>query len=226
VCATQVTIDVQFRINLLYAVDSKNEQFSLDFFVRELWTDERLAFDERLWPDSLGALRIPASRPIWRPDTFFQNAVSCASSDNLLTLNATGKLNWSRHQTCVFNADFNLLEFPFESVMDTAAQLETQIRARACSSGSRNKTQMLIRRFSYLLRLFVTVLKPSASSASRTRTQNQSWWYVFTPIFRCSVTLSPFLAFLFCVFDDHFFILASHTKLFCALSLSITLDSI
>jgi hypothetical protein len=152
VCAAQVTIDVQFRINLLYAVDSKNEQFSLDFFVRELWTDERLAFDARLWPDSLGALRIPASRPIWRPDTFFQNAVSCASSDNLLTLNATGKLNWSRHQTCVFNADFNLLEFPFESVMDTAAQLETEIRARAWSSGSRNKTQMLIRRLSYLFR--------------------------------------------------------------------------
>ena len=112
----QVVVDVQFRVNLLYAVDSKNEQFSLDFFVRELWTDERLQFDPALWPDSLGALRVPASRSLWRPDTFFLNAVSCTTSDQLLTLNATGRLNWSRHQTCVFKADFNLLDFPFESV--------------------------------------------------------------------------------------------------------------
>lgn len=111
----QVVIDVQFRVNLLYAVDSKNEQYSLDFFVRELWTDERLTFDPSLWPDSLGALRVPTTRTPWRPDTFFLNAVSCTSSDNLLTLNYTGRLNWSRHQTCVFKADFDLLDFPFES---------------------------------------------------------------------------------------------------------------
>jgi hypothetical protein len=129
VCATsfailfQVIIDVQFRVNLLYAVDSKNEQYSLDFFVRELWTDERLQFDPSWWPDSLGALRVPtssSSRALWKPDTFFLNAVSCTTSDNLLTLNSTGRLNWSRHQQCIFKADFNLINFPFES--EKAAQ--------------------------------------------------------------------------------------------------------
>jgi len=78
-----------------------------------------LAFDARLWPESMGALRIPASLPAsrspWRPDTFFQNAVSCTTSDNLLTLSPAGRLNWSRHQTCTFKADFDLLKFPFDS---------------------------------------------------------------------------------------------------------------
>lgn len=108
-------VDVQFRVNLLYSVDSKNEQYSLDFFVRELWDDPRLQFDSALWPDSLGSLRVPTTKSIWKPDTFFLNAVSCTTSDNLLTLNSTGRLNWSRHQTCVFKADFDLLKFPFDS---------------------------------------------------------------------------------------------------------------
>ena len=113
---TQATVvDVQFRVNLLYAVDSKNEQYSLDFFVREIWRDERLQFDAAFWPESLGALRVPASKVIWKPDTFFLNAVSCTSSDNLLTLDPSGRLNWSRHQTCVFKADFDLIDFPFDS---------------------------------------------------------------------------------------------------------------
>jgi hypothetical protein len=111
---SQVTIEVQFRVNLLFAVDSKNEQFSLDFFVRELWTDERLKFDPKLWPDALGPLRVTQPQNLWKPDTFFLNAVSCTTSDNLLTLNGTGRLNWSRHQTCIFKADFDLLDFPFE----------------------------------------------------------------------------------------------------------------
>jgi hypothetical protein len=110
-----VVLDAQFRINLLYAVDSKNEQYSLDFFVRELWVDERLQFDPKLWPDRLGALRIPPTRSIWKPDTFFLNAVTCTYSDSLLTLDSTGRLNWSRHATCVFKADFDLLQFPFDS---------------------------------------------------------------------------------------------------------------
>ena len=118
---------MQYRINLLYSVDSKNEQYSLDFFVREKWFDERLPFDASLWPDSLGALRVPSKWAIWRPDTFFLNAVSCSTSDNLLTLNATGWLNWSRHQTCVFKADFDLVKFPFESAEHTQ---QTNRRAR------------------------------------------------------------------------------------------------
>lgn len=113
--STPTTIDVQFRVNLLFSVDSKNEQFSLDLFVRELWTDSRLAFDATLWPDSLGSLRVPTSRTVWKPDTFFLNGISCTTSDSLLTLNATGRLNWSRHQTCVFKADFDLSDFPFDS---------------------------------------------------------------------------------------------------------------
>lgn len=135
-CA-QVVVDVQFRVNLLYAVDSKNEQFSLDFFVRELWTDERLQFEPSLWPDALGALRVPASRAIWRPDTFFLNAVSCSTSDQLLTLNATGRLNWSRHQTCVFKADFNLLDFPFESVTHSHTPLSALTRTSNATTTQR-----------------------------------------------------------------------------------------
>lgn len=110
-----MSVDVQFRVNLLYSVDSKNEQYSLDFFVRELWTDNRLSFDPLMWPDALGALRIPTTKSIWKPDTFFLNAVSCSTSDNLLTLTPAGRLNWSRHQTCVFKADFDLISFPFDS---------------------------------------------------------------------------------------------------------------
>jgi len=96
-------------------VNSKDETFALDFFVREVWTDPRLTFDDKLWPESMGALRIPPTQRIWRPDTFFLNAISCATSDALLTLTSNGTLTWSRHMTCTFHTDFDLRQFPFDS---------------------------------------------------------------------------------------------------------------
>jgi hypothetical protein len=111
-----VPVSVSFRINLLFSVDSKNELFTLDLFTREVWSDERLRFDQSMWPvEHLGLLRIPTTIKVWKPDTFFYNAVSCTISDQLLTLSYLGQLTWIRHQNCVFHVSFNLLNFPFDT---------------------------------------------------------------------------------------------------------------
>ena len=110
-----VVITTQFRINLLYAVSSRDEQFNVDLFVTEVWNDPRLAFPSSMWDAAAnGDLRVPATRP-WKPDTFFYNALSCATSDTLLTLVSTGTLTWVRHLTCTVHDSFELQQFPFDS---------------------------------------------------------------------------------------------------------------
>jgi len=115
--SSPVSITTQFRVNLLYAVSSRDEQFNIDLFVTEQWVDPRLAFDPTLWDATqLGALRVPATKP-WKPDTFFYNALTCATSDQLLTLTAIGQLTWTRHLTCTIHDSFELEQFPFDSQM-------------------------------------------------------------------------------------------------------------
>lgn len=110
-----VIINTQFRVNLLYSVSSRDEQFNIDLFVTETWLDERLIFDQSMWdPSLLGALRVPLTKP-WKPDTFFYNALSCVTSDQLLTLTYEGKMSWTRHLTCSVHDAFSLSNFPFDS---------------------------------------------------------------------------------------------------------------
>ena len=112
--STPVSITTQFRVNLLYAVSSRDEQFNIDLFVTEQWIDPRLAFDPSLWDATqLGVLRVPTTNP-WKPDTFFYNALSCTTSDQLLTLTAVGQLTWTRHLTCTIHDSFELQDFPFD----------------------------------------------------------------------------------------------------------------
>ena len=109
-----VAIDVNYRINLVYSVSAVNEVYSIDLYVRENWLDTRLAFDNSLWPvDSMGPLRIPGNK-IWKPDTFFYNAITCTTQDELVTLSYIGAVRWARHMTCTFHANFNLVDFPFD----------------------------------------------------------------------------------------------------------------
>ena len=113
--STPVSITTQFRINLLYAVSSRDEQFNVDLFVTEQWVDPRLAFPSSMWDTAAnGALRVPTTRA-WKPDTFFYNALSCTTSDQLLTLLASGQLTWTRHLTCTIHDSFELQQFPFDS---------------------------------------------------------------------------------------------------------------
>lgn len=110
-----VVVDVNYRINLLYSVSAVNEMYSIDLYVRENWLDTRLLFNSSLWNVSIyGPLRIPGNK-IWKPDTFFSNAITCATADELVTLTYSGMVRWARHMTCTFHADFNLIKFPFDT---------------------------------------------------------------------------------------------------------------
>lgn len=60
----------------------------------------------------------PALTSIWKPDTFFYNAVSCSpANDQILSLDPSGSGNvtWMRHQSCNFHSEFDLKAFPFDS---------------------------------------------------------------------------------------------------------------
>lgn len=109
-------INLVIRINLLLNVDNKEETFQVDMFVNEWWKDPRLMFDRTKWNlnESNAILRFPSSYTPWLPDTFFFNAVKCTTSDTSLSLKYDGTVYWSRHQTCTFHCDFDLLNFPFD----------------------------------------------------------------------------------------------------------------
>lgn len=112
-----VVVDCQYRINLLFDVDSKNENYKIDLFVREWWTDPRLSFPADRWAVFIedGSIRIPATVRAWKPDTFFYNALSCSTTDQMMSIEPSGRIFWSRHQTCMFRAKFDLVSFPFDS---------------------------------------------------------------------------------------------------------------
>lgn len=110
-----VYMNVNYRINLLYSVSAVNEVYSIDLYVRESWYDNRLVYNESLWPVStMGVLRIPTSK-VWKPDTFFLNAITCSTQDELVTLTYDGLVKWARHMTCTFHANLSLIEFPFDT---------------------------------------------------------------------------------------------------------------
>lgn len=58
-------VTVQYRLNLLYGVDSQTETFQMDFFLTESWIDARLQFDKSWWPDFAkdSLLRVPNDLP-------------------------------------------------------------------------------------------------------------------------------------------------------------------
>lgn len=111
-------VQVQYRLNLLFNIDSKQETWTADLYINEKWIDSRLKFNSTTdWPAGNGELRLnPAS--VWKPDTFFYNAVSCsAATDQIMSLdpNGSGSVVWARHQSCNFHSEFDLKSFPFDS---------------------------------------------------------------------------------------------------------------
>lgn len=52
-------VDVQYRLNLLFNIDSKQETWTADLYITESWLDRRLSFNgTNDWPANYGELKI------------------------------------------------------------------------------------------------------------------------------------------------------------------------
>lgn len=112
-----VPVYLSYRLSLLYGVSSADESFQVDFFVTERWNDPRLVFNSTEFYLPYGdPLRLPTSS-IWKPDTYFFNAIKCTITDTVLQLdtNGNGDVTYTRHSTCTFYTPFDLRSFPFDS---------------------------------------------------------------------------------------------------------------
>ncbi|KAJ3253277.1 Glycine receptor subunit alpha-3 [Boothiomyces macroporosus] len=105
-------VQAQFRLNRLFNVDPKVNQFSMDLFLRLRWNDPRLTFPENLQNE---ALRIDPSQ-IWTPDVYFYNEATDATPlDQTLKISNDGTVFWSRHFLMTWATGFDLHDFPFDS---------------------------------------------------------------------------------------------------------------
>ena len=79
------------------------QMFSMDCYFRQMWKDDRLAFDPR---DNITELRpsIKMLDEIWKPDTYFLNGQgsylhTITYSNKLFRINTTGDTLYSQRYT-------------------------------------------------------------------------------------------------------------------------------
>nr|XP_022913136.1 glutamate-gated chloride channel-like [Onthophagus taurus] len=73
------TVQVSMHILSITNVDDKNMMFSLEFYVRQKWKDERLEFNNTA--NNIKYIVLNEIRQIWMPDLFFTNEHSSRTHD-------------------------------------------------------------------------------------------------------------------------------------------------
>lgn len=120
-----VSIFVRFKVLGLISVNTKTNSFELDLALGERWVDDRLKFD----PTKLGSLAViilsstdealhGGTGPIWRPDTYFMNAVRFSATGDEIgqhtEITPKGIVFWGRKIAATFVAQFHFQYFPFD----------------------------------------------------------------------------------------------------------------
>jgi len=116
--ATLVNVSINF--NNLLNIKEKDGSYSMDFYFRLWWFDDRLEYN----PAEFGNLKpIVLSivddnkNKIWRPDTSFTNVMSVSTNTllgELTSIQPSGKIYWSRHVSARLSAAFNFRMFPYD----------------------------------------------------------------------------------------------------------------
>jgi hypothetical protein len=112
-----VDVKVGVRVSRLTAVDTFDNSFSIDYYYRLHWEDERIVIKES---DNLGPIKVftlsdtdEKKQLIWRPDVAFINVLS--TKLNGVTTFITNKMQilWVRHLYSTFAATYDFSYFPF-----------------------------------------------------------------------------------------------------------------
>ncbi|KAI9029133.1 neurotransmitter-gated ion-channel ligand-binding domain-containing protein [Hyaloraphidium curvatum] len=121
----ETVVEVQLRVNQLYALEPDSSTFTMDVRLRLYWNDPRLVAPPD-WPSSngshyrlLGMVELGNGHDepyrIWTPDIAFFNQVESTLLDSVVKLDPlTGNVFWSRHFVCKLSNSFFFAAFPFD----------------------------------------------------------------------------------------------------------------
>ncbi|CAG2168954.1 unnamed protein product, partial [Oppiella nova] len=106
-------------INDISAVSEVMMDYTLDFYIRQLWTDERLTYNSTTVSQLI--LGAEFAKKIWIPDTFFINGkqvslhISTTTDSNvLLRIQPNGHILYSLRLTVVLSCPMDLRNFPMD----------------------------------------------------------------------------------------------------------------
>ena len=119
-----INVEVQLAINNLISVSDLTSEFTMNFFLRVLWTDDRFSMP-MMWSElSSEAAKegIEISKyienqgeplNIWLPDLYFYESTSTEVINTLIKLKPNGVLFWSRQMIATFsNPQMPFRQFP------------------------------------------------------------------------------------------------------------------
>lgn len=116
-------VNISIWIIKIYSVSETDMSYQIDFYLQEMWRDQRLAFDKEKFGNKT-PITIPAAvlPKLWHPDTFFPNARSVKESNSesithsqVFKLSDSGSVWFSRR--LILNADcpMDLTYYPFDT---------------------------------------------------------------------------------------------------------------
>lgn len=104
-----VVVELQYRVNRLYNVDSVANQYTMDVFFRLRWNDPRLAYTASLARE----IRI-AEGLIWKPDIIIFNSIAQKTLASFVAVYSDGTVYWPRQQLINLTCTLDLHAFPFD----------------------------------------------------------------------------------------------------------------
>ncbi|GAB6033166.1 hypothetical protein CHUAL_012773 [Chamberlinius hualienensis] len=118
-------VDVGITMYILTVRDMSEERmdFTMDFYFRQFWKDNRLGFVAKNGVDSL-SVGAELAKNIWVPDTFFANEKSAyfheaTTSNSFLRISSTGDISRSIRLTVTATCPMNLQYFPMDRQLCT-----------------------------------------------------------------------------------------------------------
>lgn len=118
----QTLVTVYMKVLAINSVDVIKMEYSTDVYLRQEWTDERLAWDHI---DNLKAFNSNVVSPflkdkLWLPDLFFRNGKegyvhSMTTPNFLMRLKPNGEVLYSQKITMKFSCQMDLQTFPMDT---------------------------------------------------------------------------------------------------------------
>ncbi|XP_077984867.1 gamma-aminobutyric acid receptor subunit beta-like [Glandiceps talaboti] len=110
-----VIVNISMAVSSLGPIVETTMDYTLDFYFRQIWIDNRLSFD---WADDL-YLNSEVLSKLWLPDTYFVNEKksyfhTITTHNSLIRISPSGKVLYSTRLTIVASCPMNLQYFPFD----------------------------------------------------------------------------------------------------------------
>ena len=107
-------------IGMIHGINERTQDFSISFYLRQLWTDPRLEFSHFQSAPSKVNLGQDSWEKLWTPDVFFRNLkdgeyVDITVSNRLMTLHVTGEIFYVAAIKAVFTCPMEFQKYPFDT---------------------------------------------------------------------------------------------------------------